>query len=54
MPLKDGFEATEEIRKIEASRCVPNEEQTRIKIYALTGMSTREDKERAVSIGFDG
>ncbi|MDT8286638.1 MAG: response regulator [Elusimicrobiales bacterium] len=48
MPEVDGFTATAEFRKLEASE---NRERTRI--VALTAMATREDVEKALKAGCD-
>jgi len=45
MPEMDGFEATEQIRKIETSRRVP--------IIAFTANAMQGDKERCLSVGMD-
>lgn len=57
MPVMDGFEATAAIRKIEKERINPasREDSTeRLRVYALSGLASLEDKERATTIGFDG
>lgn len=56
MPLLDGVGATLEIRAIEASRGkeAPEKAPERVRILALTGMSSREDKDRAFKAGVDG
>jgi CheY-like chemotaxis protein len=56
MPLLDGVGATFEIRAIEANRAKESAEKTpeRVRILALTGMSSREDKGRAFKAGVDG
>ncbi|KAI0249154.1 hypothetical protein BJV78DRAFT_1284185 [Lactifluus subvellereus] len=50
MPILDGYGATTEIRKIEASRSG----QKSSYILALTGMSSLEDKRKAFEAGVDG
>jgi CheY-like chemotaxis protein len=57
MPVMDGFDATAAIRKIEEERInmASREDSTeRLMVYALSGLATPEDKERAATIGFDG
>lgn len=58
MPLKDGFQAAKEIREIESDRLLAytakNGVFQPVHIYALTGLASSEDKERATTIGFDG
>lgn len=58
MPVKDGFLAAADIRQIESlrisGRSTPDKDWSRMKIYALSGLASPEDKERASSIGFDG
>jgi len=49
MPILDGYGATAQMRKIEASRS-----GQKSYILALTGMSTLEDKRRAFEAGVDG
>jgi len=59
MPVKNGFEAAEEIRKIERTRrrnsslSDPHYEG-RSKIFALTGLVSMEDKRKAFLAGVDG
>ncbi|KAI0297235.1 hypothetical protein B0F90DRAFT_1740348 [Multifurca ochricompacta] len=50
MPVLDGYGATTQIRKIEASRS----ERKFSYILALTGMSSLEDKRKAFEAGVDG
>ncbi|KAH9029846.1 Fph type histidine kinase [Lactarius pseudohatsudake] len=50
MPILDGYGATMQIRKIEASRSGLKSSY----ILALTGMSTLEDKRKAFEAGVDG
>ncbi|KAH9057814.1 Fph type histidine kinase [Lactarius vividus] len=50
MPILDGYGATVQIRKIEASRSGLKSSY----ILALTGMSTLEDKRKAFEAGVDG
>ncbi|KAG8857653.1 His Kinase A domain containing protein [Tulasnella sp. 330] len=62
MPRKNGFEASEEIRKIERTRRrnsltsdsgeAPHD--ARSKIFALTGLASIEDKRKAFAAGVDG
>lgn len=54
MPIMDGFDATSAIRQIEEKRLINMNNNRRIKVFALTGLDTPEDKEQAVIIGFDG
>lgn len=58
MPVKDGFLAAADIRLLESKRILARsdsiQDTSRIKIYALSGLASPEDKERASSIGFDG
>jgi CheY-like chemotaxis protein len=57
MPVMDGFDATAAIRKIEKERInIASQENSteRLMVYALSGLATPEDKERAATIGFDG
>jgi CheY-like chemotaxis protein len=58
MPVKDGFVAAADIREIESKRILarpdPSQGRSRMKIYALSGLASPEDKERASTIGFDG
>ncbi|KAI0292121.1 hypothetical protein BC826DRAFT_911759 [Russula brevipes] len=49
MPVLDGYGATVQIRKIEASKS-----GQKTHILALTGMSSLEDKRRAFEVGVDG
>ncbi|KAL5486193.1 hypothetical protein ACEPAI_7238 [Sanghuangporus weigelae] len=61
MPVLDGISATAEIREIEAKRLLEHarsqmgtELPRPVKILALTGMSSLEDKRRAFEAGVDG
>ncbi|KAF7972518.1 hypothetical protein HWV62_17804 [Athelia sp. TMB] len=54
MPVLDGIGATMEIRRIEASQGHAMNKQERVRILALTGMSSLEDKRRAFEAGVDG
>lgn len=54
MPIMDGFDATSAIRQIEEKRLTNIPAGRRIKVFALTGLDTPEDKEHAVIIGFNG
>lgn len=47
MPVLDGFEATERIRKL------PNRIRANIPIIALTANATSENRERAIVVGMD-
>jgi len=49
MPVLDGYGATTQIRKIEASRS-----DQKSHILAITGMSSLEDKRKAFEAGVDG
>jgi len=54
MPRLDGIGATKKIRNIEAKRNAANPNRpSRVKIVALTGMSTDDDKRRAFEAGVD-
>ncbi|CCG81618.1 putative Sensor histidine kinase/response regulator [Taphrina deformans PYCC 5710] len=48
MPVLDGLEATERIRRIETSKFMP-----KAQIIACTGLSAPEDKRRASEVGCD-
>ena len=48
MPVLDGYQATEEIRRREAARSLP-----RTPIVALTANAMAQDRERAVAVGMD-
>jgi CheY-like chemotaxis protein len=58
MPVLDGFQATTDIRRVETQRVAAsiNHEGFNgpLKVYALSGLASQEDKERASSLGFDG
>ncbi|MCP4298431.1 MAG: response regulator [Proteobacteria bacterium] len=49
MPVMDGFAATEEIRKIEATKNI-----VKTPVLALTALAMRGDEERCLSVGCDG
>lgn len=46
MPVMDGYQATEEIRKLETDHHVP--------IIAMSANTSNEDKERCLQVGMDG
>ncbi len=50
MPVMDGLEATRQIRKVEATKCMCRE---RVKIIALTANSQLQDKENCLAAGMD-
>lgn len=57
MPVMDGFQAATAIREIEAERKTDSGAQDfspRLRMYALSGLASPEDKEKARAIGFDG
>ncbi|KIM39991.1 hypothetical protein M413DRAFT_189339 [Hebeloma cylindrosporum] len=54
MPVLDGVGATQEIRRIEAGMAKGSGGPQRVRILALTGMSSLEDKRRAFEAGVDG
>jgi len=58
MPVMDGFQATADIRQIETQRVASSIGyqglDARLRIYALSGLASPQDKERANSLGFDG
>lgn len=59
MPVMDGFDAAAAIRQIEVKRNMMTtgtrrDSTIRLQVYALSGLATAEDKERAATIGFDG
>jgi CheY-like chemotaxis protein len=41
----DGYEATQEIRRLDAGRCIP--------IIAMTASATSSDRERCIEVGMD-
>jgi CheY-like chemotaxis protein len=53
MPVKDGFESTKRIRKMEAQRKQDGESSRPSIIVALTGLASDEDQKRAFSAGVD-
>jgi CheY-like chemotaxis protein len=58
MPVRDGFQATADIRQLETQRIASDSGHgnimSRLKVIALSGLASPEDKERASSVGFDG
>lgn len=54
MPEMDGFDATREIRKLEASGEVRARTGDRLPIIALTANAMKGDKERCLDAGMDG
>jgi len=65
MPRMNGFEAAQEIRKVEERRYrstvtdalvagLAPPSKPRTKIFALTGLATIQDKRKAFSAGVDG
>jgi CheY-like chemotaxis protein/HPt (histidine-containing phosphotransfer) domain-containing protein len=53
MPLMDGFEASRLIRERELADNARNGEKRRVKIIAITGNTTEEDRDLCLSIGMD-
>lgn len=53
MPEVDGWQATQEIRAIESAR-PESAEHARVRITALTGLSSTEDCARCQKSGMDG
>lgn len=55
MPVKDGFEATAAIRAIERNRISSglSSSSSKVKVCALSGLASPEDRERAQTVGFD-
>ncbi|MCK9203972.1 MAG: response regulator [Bacteroidales bacterium] len=51
MPVMDGIAATKEIRKIELSRGVPDDQH--VKIIAITANAFEDDREKFFSAGMD-
>ncbi|MEI6569788.1 MAG: response regulator, partial [Verrucomicrobiota bacterium] len=51
MPEMDGYEATQQIRQLEAARGISREKRTRI--VALTANALAEDRERCLAGGMD-
>lgn len=57
MPVMNGYEATQQIRRIESTRrhAKPTRSPShRTKIFALTGLATSDDKRQAFASGVDG
>ncbi|KAL1411557.1 hypothetical protein Q8F55_002519 [Vanrija albida] len=57
MPVMNGYEATQQIRRIESARrhAKPSRSPShRTKIFALTGLATSDDKRQAFASGVDG
>jgi signal transduction histidine kinase len=54
MPVMDGFEATREIRKIEAEREAAGAAVPRVPIVAMTANAMQEDRELSRGAGMDG
>lgn len=52
--FRTGVGATQEIRRIEADMAKVSGDLQRVRILALTGMSSLEDKRRAFEAGVDG
>jgi len=52
--FRTGVGATQEIRRIEADMAKASGDLRRVRILALTGMSSLEDKRRAFEAGVDG
>jgi len=52
--FRTGVGATQEIRRIEADMAKASGDLQRVRILALTGMSSLEDKRRAFEAGVDG
>ena len=52
--FRTGVGATQEIRRIEADTAKVSGDLQRVRIVALTGMSSLEDKRRAFEAGVDG
>jgi signal transduction histidine kinase/CheY-like chemotaxis protein len=53
MPELDGYEATREIRKLEASKVQASETQTRTPVIALTAGAVAGEKEKCMEAGMD-
>ncbi|KAJ6570203.1 CheY-like superfamily [Mycena vulgaris] len=54
MPVLDGIGATTEIRRLESRWLADDPSWTPTRILALTGMSSLEDKRKALNAGMDG
>jgi Amt family ammonium transporter len=53
MPVMDGFEATAEIRRLEAAGGLHPQQTRRVAIVALTANAIRGDRERCIASGMD-
>jgi len=53
MPEMDGFEATREIRRLEAAGQLPVQQGRRLPIIALTANALKGDRERCIEAGMD-
>jgi len=51
MPVMDGIAATKEIRKMEQSRAIP--EENRVKIIAITANAFEDDRNKFFEAGMD-
>jgi CheY-like chemotaxis protein len=54
MPIMGGFEATREIRRIEADRMASGVASPRVPIVAITANAMQEDRELSREAGMDG
>ncbi len=54
MPEMDGLEAMREIRKLESNPGLPEFQNSRIPVIALTAYAMNEDRERFIAAGMDG